>query len=234
MTRYEHRMPEVEFFRITDKDGFVVVGNQVNKFEKVSAADRDYFKALSEHPDLGLYVSKPLAGKIIKIPMIVFARALKDPAGQFAGLIYAIISVEHFRHLLSKFQMGPNGSVILRDQDLGLIARAPAIADDPAGRIGNQQVSAELRSHVTSGVQAATILNSGGGDGIQRTITFHRLARAPMIVIAGLATQDYLESWHRELIKAVSICLGFLILSALFTFFLLRMIHAWAGPGAGA
>ena len=31
MTRYEQRMPEVEYFRITDREGFVVVGNQVNK-----------------------------------------------------------------------------------------------------------------------------------------------------------------------------------------------------------
>ncbi|MBV5293520.1 MAG: EAL domain-containing protein [Curvibacter lanceolatus] len=224
MTRYEQRMPEVEYFRITDREGFVVVGNQVNKHEKISAADRDYFKALSEQPDMGLYVSKPLAGKIIKIPMIVFARALKDPAGRFAGLVYGIISVEHFRHLLSRFQMGPHGSVILRDQDLGLIARAPAIADDPAGEIGNQQVSPELRSHVVSGIRAATILNSGGSDGIQRTITFHRLAKAPMVVIAGLATRDYLETWHREVFKAVTVVLGFLALSVLFAYFLLRMI----------
>lgn len=225
MTRYEQRMPEVEYFRITDRNGFVVVGNQVNKHEKVSAADRDYFKALSERPDMGLYVSKPLAGKIIKIPMIVFARAFKDPDGRFAGLVYGIISVEHFRHLLSGFQMGLHGSVILRDQDLGLIARAPAIADDPAGQIGNQQVSPELRSGVASGVQLATILNSGGGDGVQRTITFHRLARAPMIVIAGLATQDYLETWRRELFKAAAVALGFLALSALFAHLLLRMIR---------
>ena len=225
MTRYEQRMPEVEYFRITDRDGFVVVGNQVNKHEKVSAADRDYFKALSAQPDLGLYVSKPLAGKIIKIPMIVFARALKDPAGRFAGLVYGIISVEHFRHLLSGFQMGPHGSVILRDQDLGLIARAPSIADDPAGQIGNQQVSPEFRARAASGAQAGTIHNAGGADGIQRTITFHRLTRAPMFVIAGLATQDYLEAWDQEWHKAVAVSLGFLGLSVLFAFFLLRMIE---------
>lgn len=225
MTRYEQRMPEVEYFRITDRDGYVVVGNQVDKHEKVSAADRDYFKALREQPDRGLYVSKPLAGKIIKIPMIVFARAIKDPAGRFGGLVYGIISVEHFRRLLSGFQMGPHGSVILRDQDLGLIARAPAIADDPAGQIGNQQVSPELRAGVVSGTQAATILNSGGGDGIQRTITFHRLRRAPMIVIAGLATQDYLEAWEQERRRALAVVLGFLGLSVLFAFLLLRMIR---------
>ena len=225
MTRYEQRLPEVEYFRITDRDGYVIVGNQVDKQDKVSAADRDYFKGLSQQPDMGLYVSKPLAGKIIKIPMIVFARAFKDPAGRFAGLVYGIISVEHFRHLLSRFQMGPHGSVILRDQDLGLIARAPAISNDPAGQIGNQQVSPELRSGVASGVQAATMLNSGGGDGVQRTITFHRLAKAPMIVIAGLATQDYLETWNQELSKAATVVLGFLALSVLFAYSLLRMIQ---------
>jgi len=225
MTRHEQRMPEVEYFRVTDRDGFVLVGNQVNKQEKVSAADRDYFKALSEDPDIGLYVSKPLAGKIIKIPMIVFARAFRDPKGHFAGLVYGIISVEHFRHLLSGFQMGPHGSVILRDQDLGLIARAPAIADDPAGQIGNQQVSPEFRARAASGVKAGTIHNAGGADGIQRTITFHRLTQAPMFVIAGLATQDYLESWDQEWHKAVAVSLGFLGLSVLFAFFLLRMIE---------
>ena len=225
MMRYEKRLPEVEFFRVTDRQGFVILGRQVNRADQVSAADRDYFQALSQDPGQGLYVSKPLAGKIIKIPMMVFARAYLDPQGRFGGLVYAIVSIEHFRQLLARMQVGEHGSVILRDQDLGLIARAPVLPEGvEAGQIGNSRVSPELQAHARSSERGATFMNSLGGDGVQRTITFHRLNRAPMIVIAGLATQDYLKGWHERLLEAVLTELGFMGLSALFVWLLLGML----------
>ena len=230
MTRYEQRLPEVEYFRVADRQGLIILGNHVKPADHISAADRDYYLALRQDPDLGLYVSRPLAGKIIKIPMIVFARAYKDPKGRFAGLVYGMVSVEHFRRLLSRFQTGPHGSVILRDADLGLIARAPTLPpEEAAGQLGNRQVSPELQAHAAASVASATFMNSLGGDGVQRTITFHRLQKAPMLVIAGLATEDYLQGWHDEILKGVAISLGFMLLSSGFVVVLLRMMERSQG-----
>jgi diguanylate cyclase (GGDEF)-like protein/PAS domain S-box-containing protein len=225
MTRLESRIPEVVYFRVVDRQGHIVIGTQVDKQAPINVSDRDYFKALSRGDGPDLFISKPMDARILKIPTIVFARAYKDPQGQFAGVIYAITSLEHFAQLLTKLQVGPHGSVILRDADLGLIARAPSIPDNPAGKIGNRMVSPELKQQVESGVDSATFVNSLGGDGIQRTVTFHRLRRAPMIVIVGLATEDYFLGWREERLKAIVLALGFATLSILFVFLMLRLLN---------
>ncbi len=43
LTRQEKRVPEVEAFRIASAEGLVILGKGVDKEEKVSWADRDYF-----------------------------------------------------------------------------------------------------------------------------------------------------------------------------------------------
>ena len=224
LARQEQRLPVVEAIRVAQADGLVILGKGINPQERASWADREYFRFLSAHPDGGLQVSKPRVGRVAQKYIVGFARRYNYPDGRFAGVVSAPIEVSHFSKILAQFDLGPNGSLILRDDQLGLIARVPAIADKPAGALGNSAVSTEFRTIFESGTSKATYYAAVGADGFSRMATFHRLTSAPMLVIVTAAKEDYLKGWTSEAYRTVTMASSFLVLSLLLGGFLLRLI----------
>ncbi|MDP1525774.1 MAG: ATP-binding protein [Rhodocyclaceae bacterium] len=224
LARHAQRLPEVEAFRVADADGFVILGKGVNRQARVSWADRDYFKYHQTHADGSLQISKPRMGRVAQQYIIGFARRYNYPDGRFAGVVSAPIAVDHFSSLLSQFDLGPKGFLVLRYADLGLIARFPPMPDHPAGQIGHTSVSKELRERVESGVRAATYHLNNSPDGFERINSYQRLENAPMITIVGMASEDYLADWNSELYKTSALALGFLLLSGVLGSILLRLL----------
>jgi diguanylate cyclase (GGDEF)-like protein len=225
LLRLEQRLPQVEAVRVAQADGLVVLGRGVNPAERNSWADRGYFVALREHPQTGLHISKPLVGRVSRQYIISFARRYNYPDGRFAGVVAAPIAISHFSKILAQFDLGPNGSLILRDADIGLITRVPAIADKPAGQLGHSAVSKEFRQLFQSGVRTATYFTAAGADTLERMATFHRLEKAPMVVIVTMAQRDYLAGWHLEVYRSVAMAGSFLLVSLLLGAILLRLLR---------
>ena len=223
VVRQSHRVPELENLTVIDVEGLMIIGPRVRKDDRVNVADRDYFVFQRDNPRDDLYVSKPVMGRVISKHLVPFVRRYTYPDGRFAGVVTASIAVERFSQLLPRFDLGPRGSVQLRDADLGLITRMPVVPGK-TGAVGNRAVSAELQKHAESGVPVATFLNSGGGDGIPRMVTFHRLNKVPMIVVAAAATEDYLSSWMTEVYQAAALSAGFLVFSRFVAALLLRRL----------
>jgi len=223
LARQLSRLPDVEAIRVADASGLVILGKGVVKAERTSWADREYFVYLRDHPEGGLQISKPRVGRVARQFIIGFARRYNYPDGRFAGVVSAPIAVEHFSRLLSRFELGPQGAINLRDADLGLIARFPAIADRPVGQIGNNTVSSDLRHVFDSGVASATYRTAVSADGYQRTATFRRLASAPMMVLVGLSTDSYLASWRSQVYATTAMAGAFLLISVSLGCFLLRL-----------
>jgi len=224
LARQMQRLPEAEAFRIARADGIVILGKGVNKLDPVSWSDRDYFTFLRGHPDGGLQITKPIVGRAAKQFIIGFNRRYNYPDGRFAGVISAPIALSHFSRILAQFNIGPNGSIILRDADIRLIARVPPIPNKPAGQVGNSNVSKDFREILGSGALTATYSTPSGADGFARTGTFRRLAEDRMVVIATVAKVDYLAGWNQEVYRTLAIAGSFLILSLLLGYFLLRSL----------
>jgi len=225
LLRHQERMPEVEAFRVANADGLVVLGKGLVKSERASWADRDYFVLLRGHPEAGLQISQPRMGRVAKQHIVGFARRYNYPDGRFAGVVSAPVAVDRFAQLLAQFDLGPHGVIVLRDADLRLISRIPALPDQAAGQVGNASVSAELRQMVKAGVATATYNTPRGADGSQRLLTFRRLAKAPMIVLAGISEESYLADWHVQVKQTSAMGLGFLALSLLAGTLLLHQLR---------
>jgi PAS domain S-box-containing protein len=215
LTRLASRLSEIETLRVANAEGHVILGKDVNRSARVTWADRDYFIYHRAHPDADLQVSKARPGRVSKQYIVGFSRRYNFPDGRFAGVISAPIPVSHFARLLARFEVGSHGIVALRDADLGLIARFPAAPELPVGQIGNSTVSSELRRLVESGSRAATYYAPAtrSADGQARLLTFRRLDKAPMIVITGTTSEDYLAAWRNELYLTSAVILGFVLLS---------------------
>ena len=213
LTRYENRLPAVEAFRIAQADGTVILGKGVDKAQPVTWIDRDYFIHLRDSQDDLLEVTKPRRGRVAKQYIVNFARRYNYPDGRFAGVVSAPVSVAYFSQLLSAFNIGPNGTLILRDSELGLIARVPAIPNAAAGQIGNSAVSEEFKKIVASGVASATYKAKRGADGFERIATYRRLEDVPLVAVVAAASVDYLAPWRAEVFKSCALALCFSLLS---------------------
>ncbi len=222
LARQQQRLPEVEAFRVAQADGLVFLGRGLQPAEHASWADRDYFIFLRDHPEGGLQISKPLMGRVAKQAIIAFTRRYNHPDGRFAGVVAAPIAVSYFSGMLSQFDLGPKGSIILRGTDMGLVTRVPPVPDKVIGQLGNTTVSDEFRRNMDSGVRTATYFSANSTEGLPRMVTFIRLSKAPMVIIVTTAQDDYLTPWTQELHRTLAMVASFALLSLLLGCFLLR------------
>jgi diguanylate cyclase (GGDEF)-like protein/PAS domain S-box-containing protein len=222
---FQARMPEIEGMRVADAQGRVFLGTGVNLAKPVDITDRDYFQALRDGHGDALFISKPTWGRLVQHHIIIFARRYKHPDGRFAGIVFATISLDYFQKLVERFELGPQGTIILRDQDLGLIVRNPPLPDMPSGQVGNQAVSAEFRKVFESGVAAAGFHTPVASDLQERVFAFQRVSNAPMLINAGASSADYLEGWRSERNKTLASTGGFVLVTLALGLLLWRLLH---------
>ena len=226
LAKHELRLPVVDAFRVASSDGRVFLNIDPNGGRNANWADRAFFSYHQQHADNTLQISKPVWNEFAKQYSIVLSRRYNYPDGNFAGVVTAEIALDSFTLLLSQFDLGPNGTIILRYTDLGLIARFPPISNRPAGQVGNSEVSKELRQLAESGTRTATTYHTqASSDGVERTFTYRRLEGTPIIVTAGVAPEDYLADWRSEVQKTTLMAFGTFLLSLLLGGFLFHLFN---------
>ncbi|MBV5336653.1 MAG: hypothetical protein J0653_01180, partial [Deltaproteobacteria bacterium] len=205
ITRQEQRLPHIEGLRVANASGQIFLGKNLGEQERINILDRDYFIYNRDHVGDNLFITKPILSRIIHRHIIVLAKRYNYPDGRFAGVVFAAVRLDYFSKMLSRFDIKPGDALVLRDADLGLIARHPAIPDQPGGKVGDQTVSGKLQQLVASGVSSTTYTTQVHSDGTERTISFLRMHEAPMFVLVGLATTDYLAGWTKEAYQTIGI-----------------------------
>jgi len=214
--------PALDGIRTANAVGEIDHGIGVPQGPRTSIADRDYFLALKANPSAGLVVSKPIVSRVIHRWVIVFARRVDTADGAFGGVVYGVAPVEGFAPALTMVDPGPNGAVVLRDGDLGLIARFPYVKGI-SDRIGDQRLSQVAQAMRPTLQEVGTYTTRTPLDGIVRTISVRKVGSHPLWVSVGLASDDYLAQWRREarrtwtlsgLFCALTTALGVLLLRA--------------------
>lgn len=197
-TRIQDRIPEIEGLRVADEQGRVFLGNGVNPAKPVDITDRDYFLTFRDGHEHALFISKPLWGRLVNHHIINFSRRFNHSDGRFAGVVFATIPLDYFQKLLDRFDLGPQGTVILRDLELGLIVRSPPLPNVPAGQVGNQAVSKEFRAVFETGTVEASFHTPVASDRHERIFAFRRFSNAPMLINVGVSGDEYLGGWRSE------------------------------------
>ena len=226
LAREARQLPEIIALRVSNAEGLLIAGMEDEGGESVNLADRGYFIYHREHADAALRFSKPFFGRVTHKNIVTFTRRYDYPDGRFAGVIIAVTPVDYFTGLISRFDLGPRGTIILRDSDLGLITRYPPIPENPAGRIGNSEVSKTGRALSESLQTTVTYHTRAGSDGLERIYTLYRLPNAPLIIGAGVASADYLGDWKKEAYQTGALALGILFLSLMSGGLLLRQYNS--------
>lgn len=123
LVHHRERISILNALRATSAEGIVLYGLDDKSVVGVSIADRDYFIRLRDNPGAGLVITRPVFGRTTKTWVIAFVRRLSRADGEFSGVVYAVLPLEHFTHTFDALGLGPSGSIGFRDSDLRLIAR---------------------------------------------------------------------------------------------------------------
>ncbi|HJW73509.1 MAG TPA: hypothetical protein VJ486_11825 [Geothrix sp.] len=222
--RREHeRVPGLLALRTVNAQGLIDHGSGAEAGPAISVADRDYFIRLREAPDAGLVISKPVVSRIVGQWVLILARRIERPDHGFGGVVYAAIALYQLNKAFADLDLGPHGSVALRDLDLGLIARYPEPLHAGTA-VGQKIVSRELQAFAHSGQSSGTYRALTPFDQIQRTFAIRRVSGQPFYILVGLAEQDYLSRWWVEVVQE-------LVEFMLFTFMILAafwlVYRAW-------
>ncbi|WP_412026109.1 putative bifunctional diguanylate cyclase/phosphodiesterase [Burkholderia cepacia] len=123
-------------FQITviDKTGVVAQSTRGNA-KGVSLADREHFLVHRERRDVGLYISRPIVGRVSHAWSLQFARRLEYSDGLFAGVVVVSVNPEFLsRGLYSSAILGNRGSIALVcDQGQLLSFSSPLVSSSAVG-----------------------------------------------------------------------------------------------------
>ena len=196
-------------FRVFGVDGGAALGSEGVANHPANVADREYFTSLKASLGGGAVVSKPLLSRFDNKQVIVFAQRIENLDGSFAGIVAIPVQLEYFNSLLSKYDVGANGSLGLRDADLVLFVRRPEMSNAANIQLGSSKPSEALRKLVEAGLVEGSYSAIATLDNIERSFSFRKISNAPMYAFVGLAKTDYMAGWYRDLWKTLSFLVVF-------------------------
>jgi diguanylate cyclase (GGDEF)-like protein/PAS domain S-box-containing protein len=97
---------------------------------------------------------------------------------------------------LSSVALGPYGAATIRTTDLALVSRFP----DTSYAVGSRGVSKQLSDIMRTQSESGQYIAATALDGIERSNAYRRLQNYPFYVIVGLATDDYLGGWKKNIL----------------------------------
>lgn len=201
------KVPEMANLRLADARGDILYGIEPSPGPPANVADRDYFTSLRDNPDSGLFISKPILGRISKKWIMILARRVNNPDGSFAGVIHGNIQIDAIKKQFASLVLGRNGMITLRDKDLAIVTRYPETEQSTPGK---QSITKEYADMINAGRLSGSYKVISNVDGITRTISYRKIDSYPLYINCGIAALDYLAPWYREVVTQ-------LVLLALFT-----------------
>ncbi|MDR7270143.1 diguanylate cyclase (GGDEF)-like protein/PAS domain S-box-containing protein [Pelomonas saccharophila] len=211
-------VPAVDALRVTDASGLVL--NPGDR-PAVSMADRDYFQAAKAEPTRTV-VSEPVRGRLIGGWGLAIARARTAADGSFLGVVYASIKAERFRDDFKRADVGAQGAVTLRSGSLQLIARHSLLDANPEAGTGTAKVSDQLRAALAHDPKRGSFVTRTVLDGIERVTAYEAVPDYPMLLLVGLATDDFYTAWRREVAVLAALMLLLEALLVAFSVFIYR------------
>ncbi len=214
LARLSDHFPEITGLRLIDREGNVLYLSEKAWMGAVpSAVGRSYYEELRKHPELPIYFSEVNIGRIANRPQLYVAVAIRDGAGNFAGIAQAPLELDYLATLVNAIDIGPNGVVTWRrSDDARLVMRIPARPNT----LNQTLVNNPMHQRIERGDREGMIRYQAAIDHTDRVYAYKRVGNYPFYVAVGLASVDFLAQWRRTaFISLLSVLLGLFALIAM-------------------
>jgi PAS domain S-box-containing protein len=187
-------VPQVNVLTVIDAQGMQQYRSRDTGTPLADVSDRPYFTAQRDARGVGLFISKPMLTRTEGLAGLVVSRRIDRPDGSFAGVVTAIVTLQHLEGMYSAIRLGERSSLLLTLNDGTLIVRQPG-ADDPK----RQQSFPGLAALKERGVVAHAV---DPIDGRRKLISAVDVGKRPLI-LAIMRDEDYaLRPWYDEMLSS--------------------------------
>jgi PAS domain S-box-containing protein len=191
---------------VLDERGNVSLASRASTAETLNFAEREFFTAHRDNPQLGLYISAPFRLRVTGQWAIGFSRRIDRPDGSFAGVVYGSVKLEYFRRLFERVDLGPDGTLTLMRTDGVVLFRKPYINPEVHRIVPD---FAHFRSAPSGSFEA-----TGQIDGIKRLFVYRQIGDLPLVTAVGPTTKVILSEWERKAAITLALMLALVTVAA--------------------
>ncbi|MGZ5199820.1 MAG: sensor histidine kinase [Telluria sp.] len=175
-------------YSVVGADGRMLLSSQ--PFPPTSLADREHFQVQRDNPHAGLFVSKPVMGRVSQKWSIQLTRRIDGPGGRFGGVVVVSMDPFYFTRLYESARLGPHSTIALIGDDGIVRARQSGTQNQIGLNVSGSPLFAQMRAQDSGVMQRASTL-----DGRERMFAFRRIGRSPLHVVVGIDTADVLGAY---------------------------------------
>ncbi|CAN5425142.1 ATP-binding protein [soil metagenome] len=160
----------------------------------------------------GLYVGKPVLGKVSRKWTIQISRKISSALGEVLGVVVASVDPSYFEGVFAQVSLGEHGGVALIGSDLTVRAR---VIGGKAGAMGAMVApGSPFQRHL--GQIDGDYVGVSGVDGVERLTGFRRVADYPLYVTVSTSVEEALADWRvmRNMVVGLTALLTAVLLGA--------------------
>ncbi len=164
-------------------------------------------------PANGLFIGKPVLGKVSQRWTIQLSRRILARDGRVLGVVVASLDPGYFEEVYARVQLGRSGGVALVGLDRGVRARVVGGKAEGMGTVlGANSVSARSDLGIEG---SATQLSSV--DGLERFYAYRGIAGYPLKIFVYTGSDESLDAWRvgRNLAFMLAAALSLLVIASL-------------------
>ncbi|WP_377160852.1 diguanylate cyclase domain-containing protein [Roseateles sp. UC29_93] len=191
-------LPQVVALRVADIHGTVTTGLMPGE-RPFNVGDRTYFSQ-ARLTD-AMVVSEPLNSRAQNHWCVILARRLIDHDGQFAGIVYAVVTAQHFVDRFSGVALGPSGAVSLRSDGLNLVARYSAGEPSSTKGFGAKLLSEEALRSLAHNRERGVYVTPTALDRVERITAYRKVPGYSMTLFTGMSSNYFLAGWRGQVVQ---------------------------------
>ncbi|WP_338692417.1 sensor domain-containing diguanylate cyclase [Bradyrhizobium sp. 26S5] len=169
-------------------------------------SDEEYFTVQRDHPDTGLYISRPMLHR--GAYAIVLSRRIVGEDGRFLGVVVGSIRFSYFDDMFGRLNLAPGDTITVLRNDRTIIMRTPFDLD-VIGKNLAEQLDWKAENLKGGGAYSG----KGPVDDTPR-LYVRRSSSGPLYVVVGKPLEAVFNLWRTEAIRIGAI-MAFLVLFAL-------------------
>lgn len=179
-------------------------------------SDEEYFRVHRDHPDTGLFISRPMLYR--GAYAIVLSRRISGDDGKFLGVVAGSIRFSYFHDLFGRLNLGPGDTITVLRRDRTIIMRTPFDLDVIGKNLAERPAwnAANLPSN-------GSYAGAGPVDAIPR-LYVRRSSASPLYIVVGKPLESIFSLWRTEVTRIGSIMVALVVFVLATTLFLAREI----------
>lgn len=178
-----HPVGSILQIAVADKNGQIVYSNLQSPAaakSQASIADREHFLVHANSSHSGLFISRPLMGRVSKVWTIQLSRAIRHDS-QFDGVVVVSVAPSYLSSFFREILEQPTDVIMLLHSDGAYMARS-RIEEQVLGKSVPPDRDFLAQPKLASGFYDA----AAPVDGIVRHYAWHRVGQFPLVLAIGL------------------------------------------------